>query len=67
MKKYGVGRPRVDEDRKRKRITLTLAPDEIEALQRLSEISRDSYGATAGKLFLREIEREQKKARKDST
>jgi hypothetical protein len=64
MEKRGVGRPRKDEDRKRKKFTLTLALDEFEALNALSEITRDSLGATAGKIFLRELERAQKAKKK---
>ena len=60
------GRPRLEPERKRKKIMITLLPAEIEALTELSLIHRRARGVVAGELFVRELERESKKKRRRS-
>lgn len=64
MENKRVGRPGVDDDLKRKNFTITLNQVEAQALRELSRIRRRSLGIVAGDLFLRELDREQKRAKK---
>jgi hypothetical protein len=52
-----TGRRLKDESKRRKRYTITLTIVEMDALRALADLERDSYGVTAGKLFLREYAR----------
>ena len=54
--KKAVARRRKDEDKRRKRYTITLTLEEMQALRTLADMDRDSYGVTAGKLFMREVQ-----------
>lgn len=63
MEKIRKARRRKPEEKKRKKVTITLSLEEMQALEQLSDLAQDSYGATAGRLFLRELERAQKKGR----
>ncbi len=63
MQGRGGGRRPLGDEHKRRKVTITLHPIEIEALRELALLKRRSQGVLAGELFVRELERERKKAR----
>ena len=57
-----MGRPRINENEKRRPVSVSLGPAEIEALRELSDIREESQGHIVGSFILREIAKERKKA-----